>query len=287
MQKQITGFIPPIATPMRDGKVDVPSLERLVDYLAPYVNGYLVGGSVGENPSLTLAERILIAEVVAARKHSSHILAVSVADNALPNCFELARMASRVKADLAMVLCPTYYTNSRAMLCSFIGAIGSKSDIPLCLYDNPEASGVKLSVEDIAAIARAVPQLRHIKVTDPDPNKVAALKCGADLGIHAGDDIVLWHMLSRGADGAMVGIPMIYPEQAAAFWGAMKAGNTSVALDHYRVLTPFIHLAFGGPDYVQVIKFVLHHRGVIDTDEVRLPLLPLDTIRRREVLNAL
>jgi hypothetical protein len=33
---------------MKDGTVDVPILERLIDYLAPYISGYLVDGSMGE-----------------------------------------------------------------------------------------------------------------------------------------------------------------------------------------------------------------------------------------------
>jgi dihydrodipicolinate synthase/N-acetylneuraminate lyase len=43
-------------------------------------------------------------------------------------------------------------------------------------------------------------------------DKVAALKGETDFVVWAGDDSVLWHQLSRGADGAMVALPMIYPE---------------------------------------------------------------------------
>ncbi len=54
---RVTGFLPPIATPMLDGKLDLDSLNRQLDYLADHVAGYLVGGSVGEVASLTLDER--------------------------------------------------------------------------------------------------------------------------------------------------------------------------------------------------------------------------------------
>jgi dihydrodipicolinate synthase/N-acetylneuraminate lyase len=287
MGRQIEGFIPPIATPMKDGKVDIASLERLVDYLSPHVQGFLVGGSVGENPSLTREERFLIAETVSRRKRPEHILAISVADNSLPNCAEYAAVASRLGADIAVVLCPTYYANNRQMLCSFVAAVADASDIPLCLYDNPQASGVQLSVEDILAMHQAAPRLEHVKVTDPDSEKVAALKKRSDMVVHGGDDIVLWHMLARGAEGAMVALPMIYPEESSTFWREWSEGDRTVARTYYSRFAPFIHMAVGGPDYVQVIKAVLHHRGVIDTPEVRVPLLPLDERRQAEILAAL
>jgi dihydrodipicolinate synthase/N-acetylneuraminate lyase len=52
------------------------------------------------------------------------------------------------------------------------------------------------------------------------------------------------------------------------------------------VATPFLHGALGGVDYVAVIKVILLERGLIDSDELRLPLTPLAAPRRREVLEA-
>ena len=89
----VTGFVPPIPTPMRNGALDVTSLERLVQALAPNVAGYLVGGSVGEHPSLTVEERLQALQVVASCKEPRHSLVVSIGDNALPNVRRLAESA--------------------------------------------------------------------------------------------------------------------------------------------------------------------------------------------------
>ena len=64
----LTGFIPPIATPFRDGALDLASLDRLIDDLAEHVSGYLVGGSVGEVASLTLEEREALMRRAASRR---------------------------------------------------------------------------------------------------------------------------------------------------------------------------------------------------------------------------
>jgi 4-hydroxy-tetrahydrodipicolinate synthase len=281
------GFIPPIATPMRNGAIDYDSLDGLVDYLRDSVSGYLVGGSVGEHPSLSLDEREALTRAVARRRASDRSLAVSVADNCLENCRRMVRDAQDAGTDLLMVSCPNYYVNTLPMLIAYFSELGSYSSVPLCLYDNPIASHTTLSVADIIALAQAVPALRAIKVTDPSPEKVRALREGTDLVVHAGDDFVLWHMLARGAHGGMVALPMIYPEESRTIWSALQREDWAAAEAAYRRTSHFIHIALGAPDYVPVIKTVLHHRGVIASPEVRVPILPLSEERRAEVLRAL
>ncbi len=227
MTKPIRGLIPPLVTPLKEGQIDVRSLERLVDHLSPYVDGYLVGGSVGESSSLSLSERIQVLEVVAARKPDGHVLAVVVSDNALPHCQALAEAARAAGADLAVFLAPSYYAISQSMLREFAGGIASCTSLPLCLYDNPQVSGLELSVPDMLALHEAVPAVTYVKVTDPRPEKVLTLRRESRLRVFAGEDAVLWHMLARGADGAMVGLSMIYPEATARLWAHFRRATVT------------------------------------------------------------
>ena len=64
---------------------------------------------------------------------------------------------------------------------------------------------------------------------------------------------------------------MIYPERASRIWTAFSAGDLEAAFEEYRNVTTFIHCGLGAPDYVPVIKAVLHERGVIASAETRLP----------------
>jgi dihydrodipicolinate synthase/N-acetylneuraminate lyase len=116
---------------------------------------------------------------------------------------------------------------------------------------------------------------------------VAALRAATDLVVCAGDDAVLWNQLVRGVDAAMVALPMIAPELAAAIWRAYAGGLTDEAFGVYARAAPFLHSSLGAADYVAVIKAVLHHRGVIESAEVRLPLVALPAARRAEVIGAL
>jgi 4-hydroxy-tetrahydrodipicolinate synthase len=284
---RVTGFLPPIATPILDGKLDLASLTRELDYLADHVAGYLVGGSVGEVASLTLEERVTLIHACADHVQGERALAVSISDNCVEYSKRLADVAGETGADVVMVSCPNYFTNNLGMLVEYFGALAEFVPTDICLYDNPIASHTQLSVEDIQAIADAVPRVSHIKVTDTAIEKVAALREATDLVIHAGDDVVLWHQLSRGADGAMVALPMIYPECASAIWRAFQAGDEPGAFEEYARATRFFHIALGAPDFVASIKTVLHHRGIITSPEVRLPLLQPNERRREEFIAAL
>ena len=219
---RLTGFVPPIATPFRDGALDLGSLARLMDHLADHVSGYLVGGSVGEVPSLTLDERATLMRTAAGQRPSGHFLAVSISDNAIGNTRVLSEVAGEVGADVLMLSCPNYYANDLQMLIEYFGAVGEFASADICLYDNPLASHTALSVADITSIADAVPRVTHIKVTDTAIGKVASLREATDLVICAGDDAVLWNQLIRGVDAAMVALPMIAPEIAARLWSAYE-----------------------------------------------------------------
>jgi dihydrodipicolinate synthase/N-acetylneuraminate lyase len=85
----------------------------------------------------------------------------------------------------------------------------------------------------------------------------------------------------------MVALPMIYPDRASRIWTAFSEGDLEAALNEYRHVTTFIHCGLGAPDYVPVIKTVLHARGVIASAETRLPNIGLSQRRLNEVLGAL
>jgi 4-hydroxy-tetrahydrodipicolinate synthase len=284
---RVTGFVPPIVTPFRDGRLDLESLEQVVAYVGPVVSGYLVGGSVGEHPSLSVEERIELVRAVARCKAPGHTLAAGVADNSIEHSIRLARAAEEAGADLLVASSPNYYANTLPMVRAFLQALAAHTSLELCLYDNPLATHTPLSVPDLVELEATVPTLTHIKVTDPVPEKVTHIRRDTSLTVLAGEDAVLWRMLARGAQGAMVALPMIYPDNTRELWKALQEGRKAEAEEHYRPCSHFLHVALGAPDYVQAIKAVLHERGIIRSAETRVPLCPLDDERRAEVLAAL
>lgn len=211
----VRGLLPPIPTPFLDGKVDFDGLDRILEYLGDHVHGVLLGGSVGELPSLSLDERLALIRHLGAYRNSGKSLAVSIADNSIDHSRRLAEAATEAGADYLMVSCPSYFMNTGPMLEEYFGHLSGFADVDLCLYDNPAASHTTLSLGDVERIRRAAPRMTAIKVTDTSLGKVAAVKDATTLTVFSGEDAVLWNQLSDGADGAMVALPLIY---AAETW---------------------------------------------------------------------
>jgi dihydrodipicolinate synthase/N-acetylneuraminate lyase len=124
-------------------------------------------------------------------------------------------------------------------------------------------------------------------MTDVAIGKVAAVLSATEITVLAGEDSVLWHQINAGAEGAMTAIPMIYPETSARMWQLFRSGAISDAFVEYQKLAPFITVGIHGDDYVAAVKTVLQQQGVLESDEVRLPLVALSAERRAEVLAAL
>jgi 4-hydroxy-tetrahydrodipicolinate synthase len=281
----LKGIMPPLPTPFRDGKLDLTSLQRLLDHLAPSVDGVLIGGSTGETPSLSIDEREAVLRTVTAHLAGTDSRVVfSIADNSIEHSKRLSETAGELSADMLILSCPSYYPNSQAMLTEYLGEVGEFASTELCLYDNPFVTKTWLTAAQIRALGEAVPTLTHVKMTDTAIGKVGELVATTDLTVMAGEDSVLWHHLLEGVNGVMSAAPMFFPQHCAELWEAFAADRRDDAFAAYRRFAGSLPSGIHGDDYIPVVKSVLADRGVIASPEVRLPLVALSERRLSEVL---
>ena len=287
----LAGNIPTIATPMRDGAVDHASLRSLLAYIDPHVDGYLTCGSVGEGASLTLAERIAVMETVTAFRQESanrRTWFFGTSGTALPEIERLVAACVAYGVDALLTPQPSYFAISPPMPQQFFAAVAAMSDLPIVIYDNPFPTSYYLGTDEIIELVGVNPTIVGVKVTDPDVQKVSALKTRSDMLVYAGDDFICWRMLCRGADGAMLAYPMILPETFARMYRLHRDGRRADAFAVWsREILPFVNECLRDTDYVQTSKTALHRLGVIASAELRLPLTALDATRQEEVDEAL
>ena len=287
----LAGNIPTIATPMRDGAVDHASLRCLLAYIDPHVDGYLTCGSVGEGASLTLDERIAVIETVKKfrRTTNSHrTWFFGTSGTALPEIARLVQACVDHGVDALLTPQPAYFAISPPMPQQFFAAVAGMSDLPIVIYDNPYPTSYYLGTDEIIALVADNPTIVGVKVTDPNVQKVSALKARSEMPVYTGDDFICWRMLCRGADGAMLAFPMILPETFARMYRLHRAGRREDAFALWSSdILPFVNECLRDTDYVQTSKAALQRLGVIASAEMRLPLTPLDATRRQEVNEAL
>ena len=287
----LAGNIPTIATPLRDGAIDHAGLRRLLAYIDPYVDGYLTCGSVGEGASLEVEERIDVMATVASFREttgSRRTWFFGTSGTALPEIAYLVQACADHGVDALLTPQPSYFAISPPMPQQFFAAVAAMSDLPIVIYDNPYPTSYYLGTDEIIDLAASNPTIVGVKVTDPNVQKVSALKERSEMLVYTGDDFICWRMLCRGADGAMLAYPMILPETFAHLYGLHRAGRRKEAFAVWsREILPFVNECLRDTDYVQTSKAALHRLGVIASPEMRLPLTPLDATRWQEVDEAL
>lgn len=265
-------------------EVDLPATRAVQSaLLEDGVQGLVVLGTVGENNSLTAAEKrsVLEAAVAVAGGRVPVIAGVSELTTAAAVAF--ARDAGEIGADGLMVLPAMVYVPTASELESHFRSVAAATQLPIMLYNNPPAYRVAIDLETLTRLAD-VPNIVAIKESSPDPRRFTDVTnaCGERFTLFAGLDDVAFEALALGARGWVSGLTNAFPKESLALYEAARGGDLARARALYRWFMPLLHLD-AGHDLVQAIKLAEQRMGR-GSERVRPPRLPLVGARREEVL---
>jgi 4-hydroxy-tetrahydrodipicolinate synthase len=161
-------------------------------------------------------------------------------------------------------------------------------EVPVCLQDYPQASGVYLSVDTLRKLFVSYPQLAVFKHEDcPSLPKLSRVRAVADdtgrqIGILTGNGgVYLPQELARGADGSMTGFA--FPEMLVEVWKRFSSGDADGAEDLFDAYLPLLrHEAQPGMG-LAIRKELLCRRGAIKSATVRQPGPVLDATDLKEL----
>jgi dihydrodipicolinate synthase/N-acetylneuraminate lyase len=243
------------------------------------VHGLVACGTMGEANSLSAGERRdVVSTAVRAAAGRVPVCAGVSAPTAELAC-GYARDAAAAGATSLMTLPPLLYGADRHELTEYLRTVASASDLPLMLYNNPEATGVDLAPELLAEIVAEIPAIEAIKETSGDARRIADLlgRCpGTDILV-GGDDWAL-EGAAAGAVGWISGVAVVLPGECVRLWELASAGELAEARALYQRLLPLAHLDMT-PKLVQYFKGALDALGLAG-GSCRPPRLSLDEPER-------
>ncbi len=277
------------ATPFTDGgALDLESTDRMVDfYLEVGVTGMTILGIMGEAPKLTSEESLIFARHVLARVAGRIPVVVGVSGPGLDNMARLTGDVMTAGAAGVMVApMPSLNTDvkQKGYYAQVCGALGG--DVPICLQDYPQTTGVNFSVETLLDIFAAHDQIVMLKHEDwPGLSKLSRIREAMQdkgLSILTGNSaLFLPQEMQRGADGAMTGFA--YPEMMVQVVSRHLAGDVDGAEDLFDAYLPMVRyeqqLGLG----LAIRKEVLHRRGVLASPKVRAPGPSLSALDKAEL----
>lgn len=167
-------LIAPPHTPFHpDGCLNLDVVELQAEhYASTGIVGAFVAGTTGESQSLTVEERLSLAERWCDVCRNSAIeVIIQVGANCLRDAAVMAAHAQRVGADAVATLAPSFLKPQTVadLIDCCIPVAAASPDLPFYLYDIPSLTNVKLPLDQFLEQARnRIPNLKGLKFTNPD-----------------------------------------------------------------------------------------------------------------------
>lgn len=154
---QLQGLWPAMFTPLnKDGKVNVPELEKLIELLIKEgVDGLYILGSTGQGFLFSEAERKAITELALQIVNKRTNIIVQVGAISTEECIRLAKHAAKAGADAISSVGPIYYGISGNMAFEHYNRIAGATDLPFIPYQIGHATN-KALVEKLMGIPNIV-----------------------------------------------------------------------------------------------------------------------------------
>ena len=272
MSSAAGGVYLPIITPFRDGAVDLDSYRRLVDhYVAAGIDGLVSLGTTGEGP--TVEEREAHAIVEATLELAGELpVYLGIGANATAKGVRQLEVMERYPLAGYLVTAPYYNLPSQEGIVAHYRALAAATAKRILIYNIPYRTGRNLTNETILALAE-LPSIVGIK------DSCAVLAQSIELlrerppgfSVFTGEDLFYLFNLAAGGDGGILASAHVQTERFLRIRDAVAGGDLRAAGRDWDALTPLIPLLFAEPNPAP-IKYVLAHKGLITSEEVRLPL---------------
>ena len=280
----LRGAFTALVTPFTpDGAVDGVAFRRLVRWqILAGIDGLVPCGTTGESPTLSGAEReqLIAATVEVAGERASRDRVRVIAGtgtNDTAATIRATRRAAELGADAALVVAPYYNRPDSRMLEAHFRAIADEGDLPIVVYNVPSRTGSNVDADTFLRLADH-PRVIAVKEASGNLDQIARI-CRdrpRDVAVLAGDDAWTLPVLAMGGDGVVSVASNEIPGELVALCAAARAGDWEAARrSHERWLPLFQGNFRGGPNPVPA-KAALALMGLLESDMVRAPLLPID-----------
>jgi 4-hydroxy-tetrahydrodipicolinate synthase len=274
---QFSGVFTALATPMRAGAVSHADLEALIAHqLAGGINGLVPVGTTGESPTLSHSEHIEVVRSTVKAAAGKVPVYAGTGSNSTDEAVELTREADAAGADGFLVVAPYYNKPSQEGLFQHFSKVAECTEKPIILYSIPSRCGVEISVDVAARLYETHPQVCCMKAAEGSCDKVSEYvrKLGPDYGVMSGDDSLTLPFMSAGANGVISVASNLVVSPLVEMVSAANANDFASARATFLNYYPLFKALFLEPNPVP-IKYALKRAGIIESEEVRLPLSPI------------
>ena len=285
MKFEWTGVFPAVTTKFgANDELDFAGFDiNLKAQLDAGVNGFILGGSLGEASVLTDDEKFELLTHTLNYVAGSVPVILNIAEQTTKAAVAFAKKAYDLGADGLMLLPPMRYKADEDETVAFFAAIAQSTPLPIMIYNNPVDYKIEVTLDMFGQLTK-YENIQAVKESTRDVINVTRMfnRFGDRYKIFTGVDPIACESLMMGADGWVAGLVDAFPKETVAIYRLIKAGRYEEARAIHRWFLPVLELDIHAK-LVQYIKLAEVATG-IGTERTRAPRLPLKGAEREKVL---
>lgn len=275
-----------LVTPFNvDGTIDFNSLAGLIEYQIEQGMDYLVSlGTTGETATLSAQERKQVFEFTAKQVNHRVPLVAGIGGNNTLEVVEQLKAFNTEGFCAVLSVSPYYSKPSQEGIYQHYKAIATASNLPVILYNVPGRTGSSVSAATTVRLAKEYSNIVATKEASGSFSQFSEILRDKpkEFLLISGDDPITLPMMALGASGIISVVGNAYPKKIQTLASHCAKGEYQQARPIHESLLKLIDLCFveGNPCGV---KFILKELGVIQSDQVRLPLVPVSTSTQQSI----
>jgi 4-hydroxy-tetrahydrodipicolinate synthase len=270
-----------LVTPFKNNKIDVKSLEKLVEFqIKNGVSGIVPCGTTGESPTLSHDEHNLVIELCVKIANGRVRIMAGTGSNSTDEAVMMTKYAKKVGADSCLIVAPYYNKPTAEGIFQHYKAL-DKCGIPLFIYNVPGRSVINISDENLARISE-LKNVAGIKDATGDLARIASMRLliKKKFSYLSGEDVTAVGYNAMGGNGVISVTSNIAPKMVSDLQKATAKGDYKTALKIQDKLTALHDVMFCETNPIPV-KYAASLMGLCGP-ETRLPLVtPTDAAKAK------
>lgn len=276
-------------TPFNDrDEIDYDSMQRLVDHLIDQgTDGFVVGATTGEGPTLSHDEKITLYTRFVAMVHGRALVIANSGSNNTRETTDFTHEVGGIAGiDATLVVVPYYNKPDQDGMIAHYTTVAASAQKPIIIYNIPGRTGVNMLPETVATLAQN-PMIQGIKQC----GSLAALSDIIDRTKHdafnvwTGEDAQALTIKTLGGMGVISVASHLYAHSIREMYRALDRGDITTVAALQRQLLPKMAALFHFPSPAPT-KAALNALG-FKVGSPRLPLLPLTAAQQQELAHLL
>lgn len=261
-----------------DYSIDYQSIHsHIANQIAQGIQDIVILGTTSEAPTLSMHERINLAQYV--HKHFSNSVSIIVGlggnntSELISEIKEISKFAHNI-----MISQPSYNKPSQEGIYQHFKLLIESTDKNIIIYNIPSRCGINMEPSTIQRISLLTARVVAIKEASGNLEQVMQVhELCPNLSIYSGDDALVLPILSIGGIGVISVVSNLIPKHMVSMVNEFFDGNLFSAQNFFYRIKPLIKFCFVESNPVPVKYMLSIANNSPSLAHVRLPLVELTT----------